>query len=124
MARDQQPATVLLRMSPQLRAGLRDAAAKSGCSVNAFAVQVLATAVGDPARFRPPDVPVPDLHDIPRDGTGFPVGGNARREHLRARNEFIRVMSEEMPGEMVALVKKYDAEDPGHFVEWQRLREA
>ena len=26
--------------------------------------------------------------------------------------------------EMVALVKRLDAEDPGYFVEWQRLRMA
>jgi len=26
--------------------------------------------------------------------------------------------------EMVALVKRFDAEQPGYFVEWQRLRKA
>jgi hypothetical protein len=26
--------------------------------------------------------------------------------------------------EMVALVKRFDAEEPGYFVEWQRLRKA
>ena len=52
VARDSRPAVVFLRMSPQLREGLREAADRAGCSLNAFAVQILATAAGDPARFR------------------------------------------------------------------------
>jgi hypothetical protein len=35
----------------------------------------------------------------------------------------MEAMQREMPtDEWVAVVEKYDMEDPGYFVEWQRLR--
>jgi hypothetical protein len=38
-------------------------------------------------------------------------------------NEFIGTMGSELGSEQkVALVKRLDAEDPGYFVEWLRLR--
>ena len=125
MTREQRPAVVLLRMSPQLREGLRAAANAAGCSVNAFAVQVLAAAAGDPARFRAPKVDEPDVRDLERDAFGFPLDWKENRRHSAARNEFIGTMESELSSsEMVALVKRYDADDPGYFVEWQRLRKA
>jgi len=114
-------------MSPQLREGLRAASEIAGCSVNAFAVQVLATAVGDPSRFRTDTAadgsPLPD---IKRDALGFPLDGRERMLHLAARSGFIDAMESqsEMPrSEWHKLVKKHDAEDPAFYVEWQRARE-
>lgn len=129
MARDTRPAVVFLRMSPQLRDGLRDAADDAGCSLNAYAVQVLAAAAGDPGRFRlsgtHEESKSPDVNDLERDALGYPLERKARWEHSIARNEFIATMDAELgPEEMVALVKRFDAEEPGYFVEWRRLRTA
>lgn len=123
MVREPKPAIVFLRMSPQLREGLREAADAAGCSLNAFAVQVLATVVGDPSRFRAPVREEPDLRELERDALGFPIEWRANWRHSVARNEFMGVMASQMPmQDWVALVKKYDAEDPAYFVEWQRQR--
>ena len=102
-------------MSPQLREGLRAAANDAGCSLNAFAVQVLSAAAGDAARFR------------------SVAESAARTEATRpkqewrnrmARNDFIRFMGEEMgSAAMVALVQRLDVDDPGHFLEWQEARQ-
>ena len=129
MAHDSRPAVVLLRMSPQLRDALREAATTAGCSLNAFAVQVLAAAAGDPARFRLSGVreesESPDLNELERDALGYPLERIARAQHSGARNDFIGTMGVELGSEeMVALVKRFDAEQPGYFVEWQRLRNA
>ena len=103
-------------MSPQLRESLRDAANDAGCSINAFAVQVLSAAAGDAARFR-------NVTDA-----------NARIEAVRpkqewrsrlARNDFIRFTSEEIGSvAMAALVQRLDVENPGYFLEWQNARQA
>jgi hypothetical protein len=116
-------------MSPQLRDGLREAATAAGCSLNAFAVQVLAAAAGDPARFRPSgpheEPESPDVNELERDALGYPLERIARAQHSGARNDFIGTMGNELgPDEMVALVKRFDAEEPGYFVEWQRIRNA
>jgi hypothetical protein len=129
MARDPRPAVVFLRMSPQLRDGLRDAADDAGCSLNAFAVQVLAAAAGDPGRFRGTGSreasESSDVDELERDALGYPLRWKERWEHSGARNEFIGTMETELGvEEMVALVKKLDAENPGYFVEWYRLRKA
>ncbi|HEY5077827.1 MAG TPA: hypothetical protein VIJ48_10005 [Acidimicrobiia bacterium] len=117
---------MFLRMSPQLREGLREAADRAGCSLNAFAVQILATAAGDPARFRAQtshEGSETAASDVERDALGYPLEWKQRWRHSIARNEFIGTMSAELgPEEMVALVKRHDAEDPGYFVEWLRLR--
>jgi hypothetical protein len=47
MTDEPRPASLHLRMAPHLREALRDAARAAGCSLNAFAVQVLAAAAGD-----------------------------------------------------------------------------
>ena len=124
MEREGKPAVVFIRMSPQLRDGLRVAADDAGCSLNAFVVQVLAAAAGDPSRFRPTrsfdEVAAPEVE---RDGRGFPLAGRARMLHIGARCNFIEVTTSEVGhSEMVRLVRKYDVEDPGYFVEWERLR--
>jgi hypothetical protein len=122
MMNDQRPAVVYLRMSPYLRDALRDAADKAGCSLNAFAVQVLAAAAGDPSRFRSVAEEA-EPRTLERDALGYPLRAKERSEHIGARSDFIGTMGEEVGAkEMVALVKRHDAEDPGYFVEWQRLR--
>lgn len=121
-----------MRMAPQLREALRDAADNAGCSMNAFAVQVLAAAAGDPARFRVPksakEVAADDidaLDDLERDPLGYPLAWHERGEHMAARGEFVAVMDSELgTSEMVALVKHLDREDPAHFVRWMRIRRA
>ena len=105
-----------LRMSPQLRESLRAAASDAGCSLNAFAVQVLSAAAGDAARFRSVD------------------DASARKEAARptqrwrsrfARNEFMKRMAEEMGSSaMFGLVRRLDADDPGYFLEWWTARHA
>ena len=129
MARDPRPAVVFLRMSPQLRDGLRDAADDAGCSLNAFAVQVLAAAAGDPGRFRSSgphgESDTPDLDELERDHLGYPLERIARSKHIGARNDFIGIMGDELGmDEMVKAVKRIAAEEPGYFVEWQRLKNA
>jgi hypothetical protein len=104
-----------LRMAPHLREARRDAARAAGCSLNAFAVQVLAAAAGDAARFRALDEPDARPALAPARQT-WRVGA--------ARNEFIGVMGIEM-GTLArtALVRRLDAEDPGYYLEWHRARQ-
>jgi hypothetical protein len=109
-------------MSLQLREGLRGTANEAGLSLNAFAVQVLAAAAGDPARFRLP-APAPKVREFERDHTGFPLDWRARDEHRVARSKFIDVMQHAVgAAETGRLVRKYDVEDPAYFVEWQATR--
>ncbi len=112
-------------MSPQLREGLRLAAADAGCSVNAFAVQLIAAAVGDPCHFRAPERPEPELRDLERDALGYPLESKANWQHAVARSEYIGVMgTKEESDDWIANVKRYDAEDPAFFVEWAQRRRA
>ena len=112
-------------MSPQLREGLRAAADRAGCSINAYAVQVLAAAAGDPARFRAPVPEVEEigLRDLERDALGYPLGAKERREHVSARSAFMDSVMNRPTEEWVPLVRKYDREDPAYYVEWQRGRQ-
>jgi Tfp pilus assembly protein FimV len=97
-------------MSPQLRESLRDAAKDAGCSLNAFAVQVLAAAAGDAARFRG----TPDS-DVRAEAVRPAQEWRSRA----ARNDFINAMRAEMGSvAMAALVQRLDVEDPGYFLEW------
>ena len=93
--------------------------------MNAFAVQILAAAAGDPSRFRDPPDTAPVDSEIKRDALGYPLEWAARWQHAGARSEYIGVMdaSDVPSAEWVPLVKKYDAEDPGFYVEWLRLRQ-
>jgi hypothetical protein len=108
---------------------LRNAADDAGCSLNAFAVQVLAAAAGDPGRFRVAsshgESEQPGVDELERDALGYPLLQRERWAHAGARSDFIGTMERELgPDGMVARVKRLDAEDPGYFVEWQRLRMA
>jgi hypothetical protein len=65
------------------------------------------------------------VRDLERDALGFPLAAKERWQHSVARNAFMGAMEGEMPAkEWVELVKQYDANDPGYFVEWLRLRRA
>jgi hypothetical protein len=101
-------------MSPQLRDALRRAAENAGCSMNAYAVQVLATATGDPACFR---ATVDAPHESPRPKQQW--------RHKAARQDFMLAMAEEIGWAAAGpLVRRYDAEDPGYFLAWKQRREA
>jgi len=67
----------------------------------------------------------PTTRELERDALGYPLEWAARWQHAGARNEFIGVMNfSDVPrSEWIPLVKKYDAEDPGFYVEWLRLRQ-
>jgi hypothetical protein len=121
------PAIVTLRMSRSLRDGLRSAAAAAGCSLNGYALQILAAAAGDPARFRRVAGtldPADDLRDLERDERGFPVSPKARSLHIVARSTFLEAMMAEADLVTVdRLVREHDLEDPAFFVEWYRRRE-
>ena len=83
-------------------------------------MQVLVKSAGDPARFRLPPPEPPTLRELERDHRGFPLDWRARGTHIGARSHFIGVMQDEVgSAEMVRLIKNYDAEDPGYFVEWE-----
>ena len=123
MARDPKPAVVFLRMSPQLREGLRAAANEAGCSLNAFAVQVLAAAAGDPARFRqliesagPAAAP-----EIERDARGYPLDWKHRWDHICSRQEYSLRTDVHVSGDEI---RRIDREDPGFYVRWARERDA
>jgi hypothetical protein len=94
--------------------------------VNAFAVQVLATAVGDPSRFRASvDAAADAPAELERDHRGYPTGSRDRELHMAARNHFMTETERELgASEMFRLAKQHDAEDPGYYVEWQRSRKA
>ncbi len=132
MSRNTNVATVTLRMSAQLRDGLKMAAAAAGCSLNAFAVQVLAAEAGQHARFRGTRESGPtkheraqELRELPRDDRGFPLDLRARRLHREARSAFVEAKRQEMSLlEAERLAKALDEEDPAAFVEWMEAREA
>ena len=78
----------------------------------------------DRARFREHDVQPAAVKEIERDRMGFPLERVARSEHSVARGEYLAVVGTSgVPSdEWLAQMKKYDAEDPGFYVEWLRLR--
>src|SRR5258708_40309189 len=111
-------------MPPALGDGMRASAADAGGSLDAFVVQVPAAAAADPSRLRAPraddQAAEPELE---RDALGYPLDRKARGEHIAARTDYIAAMCREMTDrEVVVVVKKHDAEDPGYFLEWARLR--
>ena len=86
-------------MSRSLRDALHSAAAAAGCSLNAYALQILAAAAGDPARFRSAAAGATGgPRDLVRDERGVPLQLEARGRHIVARSAF--------------------------FVKWYRSREA
>src|SRR5262249_49795857 len=126
MSRTTNAATVTLRMSAQLRDGLKTAAAAAGCSLNAFAVQVLAAAAGQHTRFRgtvdtgpTKDERAQELREMPRDERGFPIDLRARQLHRSARSRWVEAMKKDSSYfEAERLAQTLDKEDPAVFVEW------
>ena len=98
MTNRSRPAIVTLRMSRSLRDTLHDAACAEGCSLNGYAVQVLASAVGDSARFRRGDLDIAGdgRGNLRRDERGVPLRPKDRSEHLAARQAFFDAMASEM----------------------------
>jgi hypothetical protein len=117
-------------MSRSLRDALHSAAAAAGCSLNGYALQILAAAAGDPARFRSvaadtADEPRDRLRDLRRDERGFPLQSQARGQHLVARSAFFEAMAADTDAVTAdRLVREHELEDPAFFVEWYRSREA
>ena len=116
MPRDTKPASLHLRMAPQLLESLRAAAHGAGCSLNAFAVQVLSAAAGDAARFRGAEQ---------TEARTAAVAPKQEWKAKQARNDFLRYMMMELGAAAgAALVARLDADDPVHYLEWQRRRAA
>jgi hypothetical protein len=67
---------------------------------------VLATAVGDPARFRAAIDDAPkERAELKRDHRGFPTGSRDRAIHMEARNRFMTETEKELgAAEMFRLV--------------------
>jgi hypothetical protein len=111
-------------MSAALRDALHAAASDAGRSLNAFALEGLASAAGDAAQFRSerpaaPEPPAPA--DIPRDGNGYPLDRLQRGEHRAARTVFLFRKADETDTETAKrLADQYDREDPAFYVEWLR----
>jgi hypothetical protein len=112
-------------MSRSLRDALHAAAAAEGCSLNLYALQILASAAGDPARFRSAGTEVAEAtRDLDRDERGVPRRPRDRGEYLSARFAFFEAKEAEL-GVIAAdrLVRQYEVENPAFFVEWSRSRE-
>ena len=120
------PAIVTLRMSRSLRDSLHSAAAAAGCSLNGYALQILAAAAGDAARFRSAAADATDEpRDLARDERGVPLQLKARGLHIVARSAFLEAtMAESDAVTADRLVRQHELEDPAFFVEWYRSREA
>jgi hypothetical protein len=122
MTRDLRPANVTLRMSRELRDGLHVAANEAGCSLNSFAVQILAAAAGDPAKFhraRPKGPREINPDDIERDKQGWPLSHKLRWEHGAARQAYIRHLGEKMgSAEGGKIIRKIETDDPALFMRW------
>jgi hypothetical protein len=111
-------------MSRSLRDALHSAAAAAGCSLNAYALQILAAAAGDPSRFRNAADAADEPRDLARDERGFPLQLGARSRHIAARSAFFEAMSIESGAATAGrLVHERDREDPASFLEWYRSRE-
>src|SRR5258706_1147350 len=112
------PAIVTLRMSRSLRDALHSAAAAAGCSLNGYALQILAAAAGDPARFRSVAADATDEpRDLARDERGFPLQLKARGLPIVARSAFCEAMGAEadaVPADR--LVRRHVVAGPRVFV--------
>ena len=129
MPRNPKSAVVAVRMTPQLRDGLKEAAAAAGSSLNAYVVQVLAAAAGHRVRFRGtaetgplPEEQRDELRELERDDRGFPTGWKERWQHGGARQKWVEQQRAGMDfGALMALVRRIDAECPWHYVRWDDL---
>jgi hypothetical protein len=123
--RNPNAAVIAVRLAPQLKAALQEAAGRAGCSLNAYAVQVLASAAGDPARFRVEQLePTVDerrehLRALPRNHYGYPDSLGERMRHCEARNAFIEHFDTTGAfNEGMAWAQALDLQRPWHYVEW------
>ena len=118
-------ARVVLRMSPQLRDALRASALEAGCSLNQFAIQVLASAAGHRARFRGTAETGPtreeagvELRELRRNDQGFPLERKARIEHAYARDRYNNALLREMTiGKAAGIIRRIDETEPWFYVE-------
>ena len=112
-------------MSPQLRDALRASALDAGCSLNQFAIQVLASAAGHRARFRGTAETGPtreeagvELRELRRNDQGFPLERKARSEHAHARERYLNELAREMSfGKAAGIVRRIDETEPWFYVE-------
>jgi hypothetical protein len=129
MAREQRPAVITLRLSRALRDALHAEAAATGCSLNAFAVQVLAASAGQRARFRgtadtgpTPEEDRSDLRELERRPGGAPEDWKERRRHILAEQDFVKAATAAVgargANELVRMIERHR---PWHFVEWSEL---
>jgi hypothetical protein len=116
-------------MSPALKSALQDSAVAAGCSLNAYAVQVLAASAGHRARFRGTAESGPteeeqrsDLRHLPRRPGGIPESLKERSRHNAAERDFVRAAREALPSPVAhRLVMRIEKEVPWHFVEWSEF---
>ena len=125
MPRNPNAAVIAVRLAPQLKSALQVAAARAGCSLNAYAVQVLAAAAGDPARFRVEEAePTIDerreaVRALRRNRGGYPDTIGERMRHRSARNAFVEHFRLEGASELgMRWVRVLDVQRPWHYVEW------
>jgi hypothetical protein len=130
MPKNPRAASLTVRMSPQLKEGLTESARAAGCSLNAFAVQVLAAAAGHQARFRGTAQTGPsaeeragELRAMARNRTGYPFDWKERDRHSTARHAFTQhamtLVGRERAVRATLLI---DVRCPWHFVEWYELK--
>ncbi len=115
-------------MSPQLKQGLKDAAAFAGCSLNAYVVQVLAAAAGHRVRFRgdaetgPTEEEAHDeLRTLDRSPRGVPIDWNERTRHRDAYRDWFLAAQQARVGPLGRVVAHIERECPWHFVEWKEF---
>jgi hypothetical protein len=126
------PARVTIRMAPQLYEALTATAAESGCSFNAFAVQVLAAAAGHRTRFRGTaesgptrDEVLGELRTLARRDNGYPVSAKERHRHMGARDEWRETMLRDMEVmEVAEMERRINKEEPWFYVEWKMAQAA
>src|SRR5689334_6148761 len=94
-------ATIEVRLSPQLKQGLKDSAAFAGCSLNAYVVQVLAAAAGHRARFRGdaesgplPEEQQDELRTLDRNSMGTPRDWKEATRHRGAFQDWFLAAQE------------------------------
>src|SRR3954470_7277032 len=130
MPRNPNAAVLSVRMSPELREGLRAAAAASGCSVNAYCVQVLAASAGHRTRFRGSAESGPteaeqrdDVRALDRNRRGVPQIWREKDRHIAARNLFIERLQRDgfNISQVMRAVEYVDPTCPWHYVEWAEL---
>ena len=123
---------VTLRMSPQLHAALAASALDAGCSLNSFAIQVLAAAAGHRARFRAigqhestAEETRVELRELPRRTDGVPRERPHQYEHLVARDKWLKAQLAHMTSfDAMTARARHDREDPWFFVEWENSRKS